>query len=127
MTTHVREAATAPARSRSAPRHQGLARMIFRIFSVLAAILLVGAVALGTLTAGDMTLAQGLALADPDGYARWQGLLQARLGMGFWHNLAAPLLLRPLWLVPVMLGLVCVGCAVSSMGPAAGQKRHRRS
>lgn len=101
--------------------------MAFRIFSVLAAVLLVGAVALGTLVPPEMTLAQGLAQIDSDAYQHWQQALQAELGTGVWRLALAPVLVRPVWLLPAMLGLVCVGCAVTSLGPAAGQKKHRRS
>ncbi len=108
-------------------RPLGLCSMTFRIFSILAAVLLVGAVALGTLAPPDMTLAQGLATADPDTYAHWQSVLQAHLGLGVWQAVVVPLLLRPLWLLPVCLGLVCVGCAVSSLGQPSGHTKHRRS
>jgi hypothetical protein len=99
----------------------------FRIFTVLAAALLVGSVALGTLAPADMTLQEALTIVAPDTLAFVQHAMTGRIGAFLWLHLASPLLLRPLWLVPTSLGLVCIGVAASCFPSPSGHTKRRRS
>jgi hypothetical protein len=45
-----------------------------------------------------------------------------------WDNIAVPLMLRPAWLVPAALGLICGGLALSlSTRKKSAHRSHRRS
>lgn len=97
--------------------------MAARIFAVSAAILLVLAIGLATLFAPGLALGQALLMLD-------RGALEALRSHapGFaWSWLITPFLLRPLWLVPACLGLVCAGIAVSCSMARPAQSRRRRS
>lgn len=97
--------------------------MTARIFAVLSAVFLVGAVGIAALTPLGLTLAQGLLMInhtlltwlDAHSYA-W---------MASW--IEQPLLMRPLWLVPASLGVVCAGLAATFNLGKASPSRHRRS
>ncbi len=96
--------------------------MASRIFAVLAALLLVSAVAIATLTPQGLTLGQGLVLLDR-GLSAW---LRAHSTAWMWEWLELPLLLRPLWLVPASLGVICAGVAASfNLGNASPSRRRR--
>ncbi len=101
--------------------------MASRILAVLAATLLIGAFALVTLAPLDMTLADALYELDPTVLLRLQHAVMSHLGRGPWQILAVPLLVRPTWLLPVALGLVCVGGAISIATPPSARTRQRRS
>ena len=51
----------------------------------------------------------------------------SRFGHFIWTAVALPLLNRPVWLIPVSLGLICVGGAVSTITPTAPRTKQRRS
>ncbi len=99
----------------------------FRVFAVLAAALLVGAIALGTLEPADMSLLQAISLAAPAMPEHLQHALSGRFGHFLWINIVIPLLVRPLWLVPTSLGLVCAGAAATFFPSPSGHTKHRRS
>ncbi len=85
-----------------------------RIFAVLAAILLVGSVALAALLPPEMSLKEALAAWDATLPEAVQHVLAGSLGSGFWDSIVVPILLRPSWMIPVCLGLICVGGAVTA-------------
>jgi hypothetical protein len=101
--------------------------MVSKIFSIAAALLLVGAFALATLGPPDQTLGQLLADLDAtfvQTIREWSG----REGLPWlWGRVMLPLLVRPSWLVPACLGLVCVGGAASTRSKDAPRGQHRRS
>ena len=81
--------------------------------AALGAVFLVASFALASLLQPFTSLAQlammiddkwmmALDHAERSGVARWM-----------WVNVEVPLLLRPCWLLPTMVGLICVGVAVS--------------
>lgn len=97
--------------------------MAARIFAVLAALFLVSAVAIGTLTPPGLTLGQGLVMLDRGGPA-W---LRDHSAGWMWDWLEYPFMVRPLWLIPACLGLICAGMALSLNLGNASQSRRRRS
>ena len=94
-----------------------------RALSLLAAVLLVGAFAIALLGPQDMTLADALQAFDAGGGAR----MQALVGPGVWRVLAAPLMVRPVWLPLAALGLVSAGVALTLNTGRSSQTRRRRS
>ena len=101
--------------------------LIPRTFCVLAAILLVGAIAAATLSPLDTTLLQALHAMDPSLVTRVQARVTDIAGSALWLNLIQPVLVRPVWLVPLCLGMVCVGGAISASLPPQQQTRRKRS
>ncbi len=97
--------------------------IVARIFIVLAALLLVSAVAIAALTPLGMTLGQGL-VSTSVATAEW---LHAHSPDWAWERLAQPLLVRPLWLLPAALGVICAGVAASCSFGTASPSRRRRS
>lgn len=98
-----------------------------RVFAVLAAILLVGSVALVALMPADSSLGQ--ALRDLTGTApdRALGLFSTGLPRTLWEAVIVPVLVRPVWLVPVSLGLICVGGTLTALSHASPRTKQRRS
>jgi hypothetical protein len=100
--------------------------MKLKIFSVAAAIFLVGAFALATLGAPDQTLGELLGELDRTLVGTLRSVMQ-QIGLGWvWVHAMLPLLVRPSWLVPAGLGLVCIGGAASSRSSDAARGQRRR-
>lgn len=106
--------------------HQG-SIVLPRIFMVLAAVLLVGALAVATLAPPDLTLAEGLQAQWPNLPSQLQASFRAVLGGIFWRDLAEPLLGRPAWLLPASAGFIFVGAAISTTISPPRQSRRKRS
>jgi len=100
--------------------------MISRIFAGLAAVFLVLAFALMVLAPVDLSLVQGLNWLDDGLAARMQAVIRAGLGNATWVGVALPLLARPVWLVPLGLGMVCVGMSASFKAPGPAERDSRR-
>ena len=94
-----------------------------RIFATLAALFLVCAVAIAALTPFGMTLGQGLMLMD----GTWLSWIQKQSPPWSYTWLELPFLLRPLWLLPAGIGLICAGVAVSFNFGRASPSRRKRS
>ncbi len=101
--------------------------MISRTFTILAAILLVAAFGLLVLAPYDMPLVQGLGTLDPSLVERMQRSVVHALGHGAWGNIVTPVLARPIWLIPLSLGIVCVGVATTTNVPATTHRTRKRS
>ena len=96
--------------------------MAARIFAILAAVFLVAAVGIAALTPLGLTLAQGLLLLDK-GSVEWARLHSIPL---LWTWLEMPFLLRPLWLLPACLGVICAGLAMTfNLGKTTTSRRRR--
>ena len=93
-----------------------------RIFAVLASVLLVAAVALAALSPAGASLGQMIMLAEP----RTVPWMTGHAPDWFWTWLELPFLLRPPWLIPAGLGLVCAGAA-GSLTWSRQAAPHRRS
>lgn len=101
--------------------------MLTRILAVIAAILLVGAFALATLGPPEMSLGGAMLSFDHTLLARLQHAIHRYLSDAVWDNLAVPLLIRPVWLLPAALGLVFAGAATTAGSGRASPTRRRRS
>jgi hypothetical protein len=101
---------------------------IAKVLAVLAAILLVGAIAIATLGPPDMTFGEGLAAIDHVRLGVVEHYFRTHLSAWVWEHPLAALFARPLWLMPAALGLVCAGAAATAATmPSATTTRRRRS
>ncbi len=96
-----------------------------RVFSVLAAASLVAAFALATLLPPPITLAQSIALVDARLLYDAHEIVVAYGAGWLWGHVLMPLLLRPVWLLPICLGLVFAGGALT-LNSRKGVTRSRR-
>jgi hypothetical protein len=97
-----------------------------RILAVLAAMLLVGAVALAMLGPPAVPLGQALFMLDHDLMDAMHSGVERYLATWLWDYVAMPLMLRPAWLVPAALGLVCGGMSLSLSTRKSTRRSHRR-
>ena len=101
--------------------------MATRILAIFAALLLVGAFAVATLGPNNMSLGQALYLLDASMLHAVQDFLRGHRMGGVWDRLALPMLVRPAWLIPAALGLICIGgAATASSGNGAPRSHPRR-
>ena len=98
-----------------------------RALAVFAAVMIVCAVALGTLEVHQVALGALLSRLDGDLPNRMQAFLGRWCGSWAWTNMALPLLERPAWLSPAALALLAVGLAVSLSGRKTAHRSRRRS
>jgi hypothetical protein len=98
-----------------------------RTLAVLSAVLLVLAVAIATLGPRTFSLAWALTQVDANLLGNLQGWADRYVSPWAWGHLAVPLLVRPAWLVPASMGLVCAGLAVSLSSRKGAHRSHRRS
>jgi hypothetical protein len=98
-----------------------------RILAVLAAALLVGAVALAMLGPPAVPLGQMLFMLDHDLMEVVHRFFGTYLANWLWDYLVVPMLLRPAWLVPAGLGLICGGVSLSLSTRKSTHRSHRRS
>ena len=97
--------------------------MTARVLAILAAIFLVMAFAAATLGPLDTSLGELLHGFD----ARLLSGVQRALSPWLWQNVAVPLLMRPAWLIPAGLGLLCAGGAATAAGAQGRSPRRWRS
>ena len=100
--------------------------MAMRLFAVFAAVLLVGAFTLATVLPPDTPLAEVLSMLDRAVLGRIAALEHANLPAWMWNEITVPLLLRPVWLLPACLGVICGGFAVTLASNQAAQRSPRR-
>ena len=101
--------------------------MVRRILAVIAATLLVGTVALATLESPDMPLGQLLLAFDHQILATLQSEVERLFAHWMWVDIVLPALVRPAWLLPAALGLICVGLSLTLPdGSRAERPRQRR-
>lgn len=97
-----------------------------RLLWVLAAICLVASFTLALLLPPSLPLAELIARMDHGALVRLQEFVRAHFSDWAWTGLVLPLLTRPDWLVPLALGIVLAGMAVS-LGSRSGQTRADRT
>ena len=96
--------------------------MTARVFAVLAAVFLVIAVGIASLMPLGLPLSQGIQLMDRGG-VEW---VRTHSTEWVWTWVELPFLLRPLWLLPACLGVVCAGLAMTfNLGKASPSRRRR--
>jgi hypothetical protein len=98
-----------------------------RIFAVLAALMLVGAVALAMLGPPSVPLGQMMLMIDHDLMEAARRFTSSYVSTWLWDHVMVPLMLRPAWMVPAALGLVCIGLALSLSTRKPAERSHRRS
>ena len=99
--------------------------MALRVFAVLAAVFLITSVALASMLPADQPLSQIMAGMDASYLPRLQSFELSRLGGWAWQGLTVPLLVRPIWLAPFALGVLCLG-AVTTINWRVNSPRPRR-
>ncbi len=98
-----------------------------RILAVLSAALLVGAVAVALLGPPGMPLGQALLTFDHGLLASAQSTVERFLAPWLWTNVVMPVMVRPAWLPPAALGLICGGLSLTlPHGSRAERPRQRR-
>ncbi len=98
-----------------------------RVLAVISAILLVAAVAIATFGPESISLGQALYLLDHDVLDKLPDWSTRMMGNWFWSSVIQPLLVRPAWLIPASIGIVCVGLSVSLSNRKTTHRSHRRS
>jgi hypothetical protein len=101
--------------------------VLSRSFAVLAAILLITSFGLIILAPYDMPLVQGIVAIDPSMLRHLQYVVIHTMGSSVWSRVLTPIIARPVWLVPLSLGIVCVGVATTIRVPACGQRKPRQN
>ncbi len=99
--------------------------MVQRVLAVLAAVFLVGSVGLATLEPPDLPLGQMLFMLDGSFMNALESVTKRYLSLWVWKDIEVPLLVRPAWLIPATIGIVCAGLAVT-LTPSRGSPRPRR-
>ncbi len=98
-----------------------------RILAVIAAAMLVGAVAAGTLWPQDMSLGEALASLDRLKLTAVEAYMRAHLSSWFWDHPVRAMMERPVWLLPAAAGLLFAGGSMTaaSMRKAPASRRRR--
>jgi hypothetical protein len=97
-----------------------------RVLAVIAAILLVASVSLGTLGPPGVPLGQTLFLIDHSILNTVQAAIDKHLAHWVWTYLMLPWLVRPAWLLPATLGIICAGASMTLASRHAARDQHRR-
>lgn len=97
-----------------------------RVLAVLAAICLVGAFALLVMLPPMTPLGECIARVDQVMLVGLQNAVRDHVSHWAWRAVLLPLLARPGWLLPLSLGIVLGGAAVSAAWPPAASSRHHR-
>jgi len=98
-----------------------------RILAILAAAFLVGAVGVALLGPPGMPLAQALLAVDHRILDVTQSQVEHILSPWLWTEVIMPVLVRPAWLPPTALGLICAGLSLTlPRGRRAERPRQRR-
>ncbi len=96
--------------------------LLQRIMAVLAAVLLVGAVAIALIGPPDVPLGTELYVLDRDDLLA----LQRHVAGWLWDAVALPVLVRPAWLLPACIGILCGGLSLSLSTRQRTQRSTRR-
>ncbi len=98
-----------------------------RILAVIAAAAFVAAFALASLLPPDLPLGQALLGVDPRLLADARDLALRHGADAVWSGVVAPVLTRPCWVPPAMIGIVFAGLAISFRPRSTAPTRRRRS
>ena len=100
--------------------------IIQRVLAVLAAVCLVGAVAVALLGPPNVPLGAALYLLDRDILDGLQSGIQTHFAHWIWEDVAMPLLVRPAWLLPAAAGLILAAASLTCGSRQRAQRSHRR-
>ena len=102
--------------------------MLARVLAVVAAIMLVGAVAAGTLGPPDMSLGEALTSLDHLKVTAIEAYIRVHWSAWFWDHPVRAVMERPVWLLPACAGLLFAGGAMTAASTQkAPTSRRRRS
>lgn len=93
-----------------------------RIMAILAAAFLVGAVTIALVVPTNAPLGTALYMLDQQALY----IVQSHLTAWLWHGVAMPLLIRPAWLLPACIGIVCAGMSLTLASRQRPQRTPRR-
>ena len=96
---------------------------MMRLFAALAALCWASAVLLAATGPQGLTLADAISVVNVMAVFRFQEYAERHLPFWVWGNVALPWLIRPAWLVPASLGIICAGCAGSFAGKQTAKRR----
>jgi len=96
---------------------------MMRVFAALAVLLLLAAAVLATTGPVGLTLDDAISVVDVMAVFRLHRYAMHHWPWWVWGEFAMPWLIRPFWLVPASLGIICAGCAGSLMGKSRPKRR----
>ena len=99
---------------------------VAKILAVIAAVLLVGSVALATLGPPEMSLGDAITWMDQKSLAKIGAFIRTNPSAWLWRGPVMAVIERPIWLLPAALGLICAGGAATAASVPATNKSHRR-
>lgn len=94
-----------------------------RVFAVLAVVLLTAAAVLAVTGADGLTLDDAISVVDVMAVFRLHLYVMRHLPWWVWGEFAAPWLIRPAWLVPASLGIICAGFSAGLTGRSDAKRR----
>lgn len=102
--------------------------IIAKILAVLSAALLVGAIAIATLGPQALSLGEALNAIDHTRFAAVEAYVRSHISAWLWDHPVMSLLVRPAWLLPVVIGVLLGGAAMTTAtSQKAPNSRRRRS
>ncbi|WP_419728916.1 hypothetical protein [Lichenicola sp.] len=102
--------------------------ILYRLLVAFAAACFVSAFAIAALAPLGLTLAGGLLLLDETTLSSLRRIVVHDASNGMWSGVVVPFLVRPAWILPVMLGVISTGLAMTvsrPAGPSAGARKRR--
>ncbi|MDE2335510.1 MAG: hypothetical protein KGK10_13325 [Rhodospirillales bacterium] len=100
-------------------RRGGALQALARVLTVLACVALVGAFALATMLPPLTSLGELLAMLDNRTLLGLSRFVRGDAPGWVWTWVVLPLLMRPVWLLPVAVGVVLGGLAITLRNPGA--------
>lgn len=100
--------------------------MLARVLAVISAASMVTAFALATLLPPLMSLAQALTYVDGTLLQVVHDWILKHLAAWVWWQMLLPVLLRPSWFLPIALGAVSAGGAMTLASRKSVPRSHRR-
>ncbi len=98
---------------------RGGKQVLARVLAVLAAGALVGAFALATMLPPMTSLAELVGMLDNRTLIALPQIVRGSAGEWAWRWLVQPVLMPPVWLLPMACGVVLGGLAITLHGPGA--------
>ena len=87
--------------------------LLLRVLAILAALCLLGALGVAVFYPPRLALGRLLGQIDHQALVTLQEWVRDNLGEWTWRALVVPLLVRPAWLLPLMLGIILAGLTLT--------------